>query len=134
MFLTNLSEGQKEGFLDLCIEIMETKDIVKEAETVLVQKYCAEMEIPYRIDKKDSSIESVLENIKNVSKKSDLKKLTVELIALIYADDVIDEQEFALLMEIKRKFEFTSHEMEDLVFATRHLLLSLKQIGELMIY
>ena len=132
MYLANLSKEQKELFLDLSILSMESKGVVDEREKTLLKQYCGEMEIAYRSEKKINSYETVMDRLKEVSSFEELKKITVEILALIYIDEKFEEEENELLICLRKKFEFSAHLLEELIFATRHLLLSYRILEKIV--
>ena len=48
--------------------------------------------------------------------------MTIELIALIYADGKYADEEADLLKYVQKTFQFSPHLMEDLIYNTRNLL------------
>lgn len=129
MYLATLSEKQKKLFLDLSIFSMQSDGVIEPREQELVYQYCGEMEIERRKEAQSKSIEEVLKELKSISTESELKKITIELVALMYADEDFADEEKELLTKLADTFEFTSHIMGEIVFATRHLLLSHKMLS-----
>lgn len=132
MYLANLSNEQKELFLDLGILFMESKGEVDKREKMLLEQYCNEMQIKYRVQKNINSYESVLKRLKEISTNQELKKITVEILALIYVDEEFAEEEHKLMMSLQRIFRFSSHLLEEIIFTTRHLLLSYKMMENIV--
>jgi len=128
MYLANLSSEQKELFLDLSILSMESKGEVDKREKMLLEQYCGEMKIRCRFEKNIESYESVLKRLKEISTNQELKKITVEILALIYVDEEFAEEEHEVLMSLQKIFEFSSHLLDEIIFTTRHLLLSYKMM------
>ena len=124
MYLANLSNEQKELFLDLSMYSINSHGAVDEREKLLLRKYCEEMKIDYREDRKIQSIEEILSGLKNISNETELKKMTVELLAIMYADEELQDEESELLSMLQKTFGFDSNLMGELTFVTRHLLLS----------
>lgn len=54
--------------------------------------------------------------------------MTVELVSLMYADANFADKEDELLRFVQTKFEFDSHLMGEIIFSSRHLLLSLQML------
>ena len=132
MYLVNLSNEQKELFLDLSILSMESKGEVDKREKMLLEQYCDEMKIKYRVQKNINSYKIVLKRLKEISTNQELKKITVEILALIYVDEDFAEEEHELLMSLQRVFGFSSHLLEEIVFTTRHLILSYKMMENIV--
>ena len=64
MYLGNLSNDQKELFLDLSLSFMQCHGAVDEREKLLVRKYCEEMKTEYREVTRIQSVEEILINLK----------------------------------------------------------------------
>ena len=82
MYLNELSNEQKDLFMDLAIFTMKSNGVVEEQEENLARKYCVEMNIDFRIEHKCDSHFSVLKRLRELSSKSDLKKITIEGLSL----------------------------------------------------
>ena len=128
MYLASLSEEQKELFLDLVIFSMANDGVIDEREKEVAMRYCSEMQIQFRTNSKLDSYVDVIEDLKDISSESDLKKMTVELVSLMYADANFADKEDELLRFVQTKFEFDSHLMGEIIFSSRHLLLSLQML------
>lgn len=129
MYLATLSERQKDLFLDLSIFSMQSDGVIEPREQEVVYQYCGEMGIERRKEAQSKSVEELLKELKSISTESELKKITIELVALMYADEDFADEENELLKKLADTFEFTSHIMGEIVFATRHLLLSHKMLS-----
>lgn len=132
MYLANLSNEQKDLFLDLSMFSMESHNAVDKREKALIRQYCEEMKIDYRSEKKSSSFEEVLKRLKEISTDQDLKKITIEILAVMYIDERFDQEEHELLMCLKDVFQFSSHLMGELIFSTKHLLLSYQMLERIV--
>ena len=128
MYLASLSKEQKELFLDLVIFSMSSDGVIDNREQEIVERYCKEMQMQYHSTSNLTSCVDVLQRLKDISTESDLKKMTVELVALMYADDNFADEEAELLKCLQSKFEFDSHLMGEITFSSRHLLLSLQML------
>ncbi len=132
MYLSGLKHEQKESFLDLCIFFMKVDGITDKSEEITLQQYCKEMEINMRVEPKHENLAATLKDLKRISSSADLKKMTIEIVALIYADDCFQKEENEILAVLAEIFEFSPHMMSELVFATRHLLLSYKMLNNIV--
>lgn len=132
MYLAMLSQKQKELFLDLSIFSMQSDGIIEPREQELVYQYCTEMDIERRVAPQCDSVEEVLNELKHISTDSELKEMTIELVALMYADEDFADEENALLTKLQEIFGFSSHLMGEIIFSTRHLLLSHKMLARLI--
>ena len=132
MYLVDLSDEQKRLFLDFSVWLMESKGHVDQREKILLKQYCDEMKIVYESKKSVESSESILQKLKEISSFEELKKITVEIVALIYADEEYENEEYKLLMQLQAIFEFDIHLLEEIIFATRHMLLSYKMVEKIV--
>lgn len=132
MYLNELSNEQKDLFMDLAIFTMKSNGVVEEQEENLVRQYCVEMNIDFRSENKCDSHFFVLKRLSELSTKSELRKITIEIIALMYADTELADEENDILKDLQDIFDFDSHLMGELVFSTRHLLLSLKMLENIV--
>ena len=122
MYLSNLSDKQKLLFLDLALFSMEIDGVIADKELEMLHQFCEEMKIEFRNSKNYASYEEVASALKDISTTSELKKMTIELIALIYADGKYADEEADLLKYVQKTFQFSPHLMEDLIYNTRNLL------------
>ena len=132
MFLSGLSKEQKELFLDLVIFSMKIDGEVDEREENVAKQYCNEMQIEFRSTTNLPSYVDVFKRLKEISDLTDLKKITLELVTLMYADDNFADEEEELLECVRKNFEFNSHLMGEIIFASRHLILSFKLIDNMV--
>lgn len=131
MFLSGLSKEQKELFLDLVIFSMKIDGEVDEREENVAKQYCNEMQIEFRSTTNLPSYVDVFKRLKEVSNLKELKKITLELVTLMYADDNFAYEEEELLKCAQKIFAFNSHLMGEIIFASRHLILSFKLIDDI---
>ena len=132
MYLADLSREQKDLFLDLSIFSMQIDGVVESREQNLVYEYCKEMGIECRSSTNSNTVDEVLKRLEEISTSSEMKKISVELVALMYADEDFADEENALLKKLQEVFGFSSHFMGEIIFSTRHLLLSHKMLARLI--
>ena len=132
MFLSGLSKEQKELFLDLVIFSMKIDGEVDEREENVAKQYCNEMQIEFRSTTNLPSYVDVFKRLKEISDLTDLKKITLELVTLMYADDNFADEEEELLECVRKIFGFNSHLTGEIIFASRHLILSFKLIDNMV--
>ena len=128
MFLFDLTEEQKELFIDLAIGVVEANGVVDKSEKELLARYCREMALEYREKANITDYKMVIEKLKEVSDEAVLRKISIEIIALMYADNDLAEEENEILDQMQNIFDFSTHTMGELIFVTKHLLLSLSLI------
>lgn len=128
MFLFELADEQKELFIDLAIIAMESNGEVDDSEIAVIKGYCREMAVEYRETAKINNCAEVLGKLKEISTESELRKITIEITTLMYADNNLADEEEKMLIKMKEKFDFSTHLMGELIFAAKHLVLSLSLI------
>ena len=132
MYLSNLSDKQKTLFLDLALFSIESDGVIDDKELEMAHQFCEEMKIEFRDSKNHTSYEEVVSELKAISTTSELKKMTIELIALIYADGKYADEEADLLNCVQKTFQFNSHMMEDLIYNTRNLLNAVEVLNNIV--
>ena len=96
MYLYSLSEKKKELVLDLFINTAKIDGVFADEERSTIDQYCVEMSIAKRYDT-GNSFEETIENLVKISSAPDLKKILVELAALVLSDKKYEEREKELV-------------------------------------
>lgn len=91
MFLNRLDSNSKEVFLFLAKYIIHTDSSFVEIEEVLINKYLQEMNITNIKFEKDESL--LQEYIKRVTNKEHQKIILIELLGIVYNDNVMTSVE-----------------------------------------
>jgi uncharacterized tellurite resistance protein B-like protein len=102
MFLNRLSQEEKGAFLELAHHIARSDNDFSEDQKSIIAKYCMEMQmedIEYNKDTFD--IYTTLDKIQNPRSR---KVILLEIMALIYADDFLHEEERKVLEKILEEF------------------------------
>lgn len=92
MFLNQLSMEEKELFVSLSVHAAESNGDFAEEERSMLQEYCKEMNIAFF----DASEVKPMSEIISTYKNSDItvkRIVLLEILGLLYADDVYDEKE-----------------------------------------
>jgi len=103
MFLNRLSQEEKGAFLELAHHIARSDNDFSEDQKSIIAKYCMEMQmedIEYNEDTFD--IYTTLDKIQNPRSR---KVILLEIMALIYADDFLHEEERKVLEKVLEEFE-----------------------------
>jgi len=124
MYLNEFSNEQKNLFLDVAIIAIKANGIIDDNEIIELKKYCREMEIEYREKERNNDINYLLERLKEISNESVLRRITIEIISLMYADNDLADSELSIMDNMKDKFGFSTHLMSELMFVSKHRLLS----------
>jgi tellurite resistance protein len=103
MFLNRLKKKEKSAFLELAHYIARSDGDFSEEQKSIIEKYCMEMQmddIEYNPTKFD--IYTTLRKIKSHRSK---KIVLLEIMALIYSDDFLHEEERKVLEKILEEFD-----------------------------
>lgn len=127
MYLKNLNAAQKELTLDLLVHASMANKQMDEVEKTLIEQYCAEMEIDVRFSA-ELGEEQAMKQLAEMSDKITLRKVLVELTALVMSDMELDKMEkafvdkFALLTGLsKNEFKEICYLLEEITRAYQRL-------------
>ncbi|WP_251422541.1 hypothetical protein [Veillonella agrestimuris] len=113
MYLQDLQLEQKVLFMDLAILAAQANDSLEGQEEMMLQEYAREMGIDaptsYVVNKELSDI---INELIAISSQQDLKKIVVELVALLLADNEMDELEEKFLQQFIKATELTQNDVE----------------------
>lgn len=102
MFLNQLSEDNKEFFLELCLHAsMADGEFVLE-EMASVSLYCHEMMIPNHIPNEEP-LETVLQKINLTATAQEKKIIVLEIIMLLKSDDDYPKAEKEFVLKVVRE-------------------------------
>lgn len=103
MFLQFLTKEEKEAFLQLAHFIARADDDFSKKEQDIIKTYCTEMQIQdIEFDKDSFELNKILNLVK--SKKSQ-RVFLLEIMALIYSDEVLHNEEERVIDLILKKFD-----------------------------
>ena len=92
MYLSKLDLKQKKAFLDACIHIIKADGTIARVELDLLEDFCNEMNIKSkRIAEK--TFDAAIVELNAVSNNVQRKEILIELMRLVYADNVIQPRE-----------------------------------------
>lgn len=105
MFLNKLGSEEKVAFLELAHHIARSDGNFSEEEKLIIAKYRMEMQIEdIEYNEETFDIYNTLSKIK----KSDSRKVVLlEIMALIYSDDFLHEEERIVLEKILEEFDLS---------------------------
>ena len=103
MFLNRLHTEEKKAFLELAHYVANSDNNLSKEEEKIIEKYSLEMQIePIEFDKDNFDIYTTLSKFQfDKSKKIAL----LEILALIYADDFMHEEERVVLERMMQEFD-----------------------------
>ena len=103
MFLNRLGKEEKVAFLELAHHIARSDNDFSEDQKSIIAKYCMEMQIEdIDYDEDNFDIYNTLDKIKE---RRSRKIVLLEIMALIYADDFLHEEERKVLEKVLEEFD-----------------------------
>ena len=110
MFLSQLSEKEKNAFISLSVHASNSNGIFADEEKVMIQEYCKEMGIPFF----DANNAISMDEVVDVFKASELqikKIVLLELISVGYASGDYCDKERAYLRDVAEKIGVDSEKL-----------------------
>jgi tellurite resistance protein len=102
MFLNRLNKKEKEAFLELAHYVERSDGDFSNDQKHIIEKYCMEMQInDIEFDVEQFDIYDTLDKIQDSKSR---KIVLLEIMALIYADDFLHEEERKVLEKILEEF------------------------------
>lgn len=105
MYLSKLSEKQKNLFLELAYQLALIDNDYSEKEKIMIKSYCDEMgmEVPAAV--RAASIDEIISAMNSGCMALEKKIIVFEMLGLAMVDGNYDESEREILAEIMRVFE-----------------------------
>ena len=104
MFLNKLSNNEKNAFLKLAHYIARSDNDFSGDQKNIISTYCLEMEIEdINYNEESFDLEQTLSKIET---KSGQKIALLELMALVYSDNILHDEEKKVLDSMIKKFDF----------------------------
>lgn len=122
MFLSRLSDVQKELFLDLCIHASMANNEFAQEEKNTIDQYCEEMRIKARYESNED-LETVTKKITEISNPTELRIIVLEISALIISDNVYDDFEKSFLEAFVQSIGISKKELDDVFELLDQLML-----------
>lgn len=101
MYLNSLDYAEKELFLELALNACYANGELDSNEKVMMDQYGSEMGIKINSYKPLKSQSQVLEDLKSIKSIETLRKIYIEITALMMVDGFIDKDEEKYLNEIR---------------------------------
>ncbi|MDU6398583.1 MAG: hypothetical protein E6550_07915 [Veillonella sp.] len=102
MYLNTLTNVEKELFLELALNACYANGELDPNEKVMMDQYGSEMGIKINSYKPSKTQSQVLEDLKSIKAIETLRKIYIEITALMMVDGVIDKDEEKYLKEIQK--------------------------------
>lgn len=102
MYLNTLTNVEKELFLELALNACYANGELDPNEKVMMDQYGSEMGIKINSYKPLKTQSQVLEDLKSIKAIETLRKIYIEITALMMVDGVIDKDEEKYLKEIQK--------------------------------
>ena len=106
MFLNKLNEKEKVAFLELAYYVANSDNDFSSKEEEVINSYCVEMQIDnIDFDKSKFNLDLTLSNIESAQSQ---KIVLLEIMALVYSDNILHQAEKEILQTIVNKFQLDS--------------------------
>lgn len=131
MFLSQLSEKEKNAFISLSVHASNSNGIFADEEEVMIQEYCKEMGIPFF----DANNAISMDEVVDVFKASELqikKIVLLETLGLVYSDREFDPGEKSFINDYAKKIGLTDADVEKTTVAIMEYLDALKKVTEVI--
>ena len=103
MFLNKLKEKEKVAFLELAYYVANSDNDFSSKEEEVINSYCVEMQIDnIDFDKSKFNLDLTLSNIESAQSQ---KIVLLEIMALIYSDNILHQAEEKVLQSMAEKFQ-----------------------------
>lgn len=105
MFLNRLNNNEKVAFLELAHHIAHSDNDFSDDQKSIIEKYCLEMQIAdinYDDDKFD-----IYETLAEIESPRSRKIVILEIMALIYSDSFLHEEERKVLEKMLEEFDLS---------------------------
>lgn len=114
MFLHLLNNEQRELFLDLAIKATEANGVVEIEEKNMLKAFSIEMQIPFRYTTKKTTDE-ILSRLSDITTEKEKKILSFELIGILLADGIYDEEEKTFMIQISERANISMDVIEKMI-------------------
>jgi len=114
MFLKALNNQEKVSFLELALRIAKSDDDFSVEERGMIEEYKYEMKLDYDLESIDleKDINNLIEDF-SVSEPATIKKVFIELIGLIMADEKFAESEKGIIKNFMNRFNLSENYLKN---------------------
>lgn len=113
MFLGLLNKGTKDLFLELSIHAALANRVLATEEEEIILQYCNEMNIPMKEIKKTMDEETLVSKLSNDILMVEKRIVIIEIVALVLADEVYDEEEKDFLNRLVKSMGLDAKALEE---------------------
>ena len=131
MYLKNLNAEQKELTLDLLIHASLANNQMDAAEKALIEQYCGEMEIEPRLSAKLDE-EQATKRLAEICDKITLRKILVELTALVMSDMELDALEEEFIKKYAAVTGLNTYEFKEICYLLEEITRSYQHLDEVI--
>ena len=121
MYLNNLSEQQKNLFIDICVHTANVDGDFSDDEKQLIKQFCEEMNIDVRYEV-NNSVDDAVDALLEISSQTDLKIILIELISLILADNKFDRFEEQFMDRFTEKIRLSKNDYSEIFDTIKQLV------------
>lgn len=132
MFLNQLSNEQKELFLDVCIHASMTDNMFANEEKQIIQQYCEEMQLAIVRYEVIVDSKTAISRLIEISSKAEIKIITLELTALIMSDKKYNEFEQEFMNDFINKIGLSNDEYKEIMELLNKLTTVYSQINNII--
>ena len=120
MYLSKLDLKQKKAFLDACIHIIKADGTIARVELDLLEDFCNEMNIKSKRIA-DKTFDAAIVELNAVSNNIQRKEILIELMRLVYADNVIQPREEQMVKFAMDVFKISKLDYDKIVSLVKDL-------------
>ena len=131
MYLKSLNATQKDLTLDLLIHASLANNQMDGTEKVLIKQYCAEMEVELRFSPKLGE-EQAMKQLAEISDRATLRKVMVELTALVMSDMELDALEQDYLERYAGVTGLSRNEFKEICYLLEVITKSYQRLNEVV--
>ncbi len=121
MYLNNLSEQQKNLFIDICVHTANVDGNFSDDEKHLIKQFCEEMDIDVRYEA-NKSVDDAVDALLEISSQTELKIILIELISLILADNKFDRFEEQFMNRFTEKIRLSQDDYSEIFDTIKQLV------------
>ena len=113
MYLTLLKDEEKSLFLELACSLSASDGDFETEESEMIATYCNEMGVTYDDSSEKRDVESIINQINDMSDSKSKKIIVFELVGLALCDDKYDISEKNMIYDIAEKIAVEKSSVEE---------------------
>ena len=129
MFLAQLSNKQKELFLDMCVHAANANGDFADEQKMTIAQYCDEMQLPECRFATDNMLDDVIEELVSISTDAEIRAIAVEIAALLISDSVYDDFEKSFSEQFCKMAGLSAEDYERIISMLNELTAVYTKLG-----